>query len=49
MSRGNVKRDAKWAAARENKVIGKRQLEQRAKKAREAVTADDYDNVDPHR
>ena len=42
---GNGKRNEKRAAARENKVVGKRQLERRAKKAREAATTEDYDNV----
>ena len=48
MPGGNGKRDAKRAAARENKVVGKRQRNRRAKKAREAAAAEDYDNVDPH-
>ena len=45
---GNGKRDAKRAAARENKVPSQRTLDRRAKKAREAAAAEDYDNVDPH-
>ena len=44
---GNGKRDAKRAAARENKVPSQRTLERRAKKAREAAAAEDYDNVGP--
>ncbi len=47
-SGGHGKRDAKRAAARANKVVGKRQRNRRAKKAREAAAAEDYDNVDPH-
>ena len=48
MPGGNGKRDAKRAAARENKVPSKSTLKRRAKKAREAAAAEDYDNVDPH-
>jgi len=49
MPGGNGKRDAKRAAARENKVEpSKATLYRRAKKAREAAAAEDYDNVDPH-
>jgi hypothetical protein len=47
-SGGHGKRDAKRAAARENKVVGPMQHDRRAKKAREAAAAEDYDNVDPH-
>ena len=45
---GNGSRTAKRAAARANKVPSQRTLERRAKKAREAAAAEDYDNVDPH-
>ena len=44
-SGGHGKRDAKRAAARENKVVGKSQRNRRAKKAREAAAAEDYYNV----
>ena len=47
-SGGHGSRTAKRAAARENKVPSQRTLERRAKKAREAAAAEDYDNVDPH-
>ena len=47
-SGGNGKRTAKRAAARENKVSSKWTLNRRAKKAREAAAAEDYDNVGPH-
>ena len=47
-SGGNGSRTAKRAAARENKVPSQRTLDRRAKKAREAAAAEDYDNVDPH-
>jgi hypothetical protein len=47
---GHGKRDAKRAAARENRVPSRTTLQRRAKKAREAAAAEDYDNVgpDPH-
>ena len=44
-SGGHGKRTAKRAAARENKVPSQRTLHRRAKKAREAAAAEDYDNV----
>ena len=47
-SGGNGKRDAKRAAARdarEDRVPSKATLYRRAKKAREAAAAEDYDNV----
>ena len=47
-SGGNGKRDAKRAAARENKVPSKSTLSRRAEKAHEAAATEDYDNVDPH-
>ena len=47
-SGGHGSRTAKRAAARENKVPSQRTLDRRAKKAREAAAAEDYDNVDPH-
>ena len=46
-SGGNGSRTAKRAGARENKVPSKATLNRRAKKAREAAAADDYDNVGP--
>ena len=51
MPGGHGKRDAKRAAAREareDRVPSKATLYRRAKKAREAAAAEDYDNVDPH-
>ena len=47
-SGGQGKRDAKRAAAREDKVPSRTTL-WRAKKAREAAAAEDYDNVGPIR
>ena len=47
-SGGHGSRTAKRAAARENRVPSKWTLNRRAKKAREAAAAEDYDNVDPH-
>ena len=46
-SGGHGSRTAKRAAARANRVPSKATL-WRAKKAREAAAAEDYDNVDPH-
>ena len=48
---GHGSRTAKRAAAREareDRVPSKATLYRRAKKAREAAAAEDYDNVDPH-
>ena len=45
---GHGSRTAKRAAARENKVVGKRQQRRVRQKAREAAAAEDYDNVGPH-
>ena len=42
---GNGIRTAKRAAARENTVPSKRTVRRRAKEAREAAAAEDYDNV----
>ena len=47
MPGGHGKRTAERAAAHENKVSSRPTL-WRAKKAREAAAAEDYDNVDPH-
>lgn len=45
MPGGNGLRDAKRAAARENRVPSKSTVRRVAKKAREAAAAEDYDNV----
>ena len=44
-SGGHGSRTAKRAAARANKVPSQRTIRRRAKKAREAAAAEDYDNV----
>ena len=48
MPGGHGRRNAKRAAARENKVTNQRTLKRRAKETHEAAAAEDYDNVDPH-
>ena len=45
MPGGNGLRDAKRAAARENRVPSRMTIWRVAKKAREAAAAEDYDNV----